>query len=64
MKARKRDKRLKDVIAEMRHRASDGCNGEQEGICSEVETDLHPEDWCNHCLMGLVVQASEEQEQP
>jgi hypothetical protein len=49
--------RLKEVTNEMRHRAEDGCDGDSDiGPCCGEDSDLHPEDWCGHCLMGFVAQ--------
>lgn len=46
---------LRDVTAEMRHRAEEGCTGTHDGTCCDPEMEIHPEDWCNRCLMGTVV---------
>ncbi len=52
-----------DVLAEMKHRASSGgCTGICDGgTCCDDESELHPEDWCNNCLMGVAVRAAAEQ---
>lgn len=51
---------IDEVFAEMKHRALQGCNGAHDFICCDSEAELHPEDWCNRCLMGLAVRAEEE----
>lgn len=47
------------VLAEMRHRASEGCTGSHDGTCCDPEMEIHPEDWCNRCLMSVAARAAE-----
>jgi hypothetical protein len=49
-----------DVFEEMRHRASEGCNGDHDESCCDPESERHPEDWCNRCLMGFAVKSVRE----
>jgi len=53
--------RVAAIVKEMRWRAeSIGCTGEcDDGTCCEPDNDMHPEDWCNHCLMGALAQHME-----
>lgn len=44
--------RLKATAQEMRLRAEEGCTGTHDGACCDPDMDIHPEDWCNRCLMG------------
>jgi len=48
---------LKDVAEEMRHRAEEGCTGTHDVTCCGEDSDIHPEEWCNRCLMGVAVKA-------
>lgn len=48
------------VLAEMKHRALEGCAGEHDGTCCDPEMNIHPEDWCNPCLMGTIAQVNED----
>lgn len=49
-----------NVFAEMKDRSRQGCNGEHDGACCDPELDLHPEDWCDRCLMSRAVQHYDE----
>lgn len=54
-----KDPRLAAVLVEMRHWAEEGCTGSHDGTCCDPEMDLHPEDWCYRCLMGVVCQTAQ-----
>jgi len=52
-----KDEVIAAVVQEMRHRAEEGCTGSHDGVCCDPEMGIHPEDWCNRCLMGAAVVA-------
>ncbi len=51
---------VRDVLAEMKARALDGCTGAQELACSNPDADLSVDEWCSRCLMDVVVRVHEE----
>jgi hypothetical protein len=46
--------RRAEIVFIMKQRAEEGCTGVLDFVCCDRDFDVHPKDWCNRCLMGVI----------